>query len=798
MNKLKLHLSKLQILSITILSILVFFYWQSLPSPLFNRPVSTIAFDADNYLIGAKIAKDEQWRFSPADTVPEKIAICLTQFEDKRFFSHWGVDVRAFGRAIYQNIKYRKIVSGGSTISMQVIRLMRDGKSRTFSEKFIEMLLAFRLELGYSKQEILRLYASNAPMGGNIVGIDAAAWKYFQTPANNLSWAQAATLAILPNSPALIHPGKNRNRLKQKRNFLLKRLFDKKIIDAETYELAVEEELPKKAKAIEQHSTQLLNLLDTKYAKSTNAVHYTSIQLHLQNQIENILRRRKPYLNSNQIKNAAVLVANVHTGKVMAYVANMPEADAASSNRVDLIQADRSTGSVLKPFLYASMLQDGLILPHSMVPDIPIQFGGFMPKNYNRNYEGAVNADRALARSLNIPAVFMLKEFGVEKFQSKLQQLGMTSLTEAPQHYGLSLILGGSEASLWELVGIYASLGRILNNYPVHNGKYFAEDIHELTVENDDINQEYKKELANPVLDAASIYYTFQAMLKVERPTNENSWESYSSASPIAWKTGTSFGFRDAWSIGLNTDYVVGVWVGNADGEGRPDLIGMNVAAPVLFDVFRLLPFSTEWFEKPYDELIPIATCHQTGFLAGPYCNDVDTLLLSPAAEKSSVCPYHKHINLDKTEKFQVTSNCANPAEMVAHNWFILPPVMEYYYKKVHPEYKALPPFLTNCKGLNNNSGHRIESIYPQNGTKVYIPLDWNSKHTKLIFKAAHQNDKAELFWYIDDKLIAKTKETHEIEVYLKPGKYNLLLLDNFGESINVHFEVESKDKASY
>ena len=775
--------------------ILILLYWFSLPSKLFNEPLSTVAFDANNYLIGAKIAKDEQWRFAVRDTVPEKLAICITQFEDKRFYSHIGIDLRAFARAFYLNLKYQRIVSGGSTISMQVIRLMRKGKGRTIREKIIEIILATRLELRYSKDKILAIYASYAPMGGNIVGIDAASWKYFQTASDNLSWAQAATLAVLPNAPAIIHPNKNRNLLKNKRDFLLKRLFDKKIIGNESYELAIDENIPAKALPIEQHSLQILNFLEKKQKNRENAIHFTTIQLSLQQRVENVLKRKQNYLFSNQIKNAAVIVCEVNTGNVLAYVANMPNTTKSAAKFVDCIQANRSTGSVLKPILYASMLQDGNILPHSLIPDIPVQFGGFMPKNYNRDYEGAVSADKALARSLNIPAVLMLKNYGVEKFHSKLKNLGMTSLKNAPQHYGLSLILGGSEATLWELSGIYASMARILNNYHQHNGKYFAEDIRELNMEISDNEIEYKQEIANPVLDAASIYYTFKAMLKVERPNSQNAWEMYSSASPIAWKTGTSFGFRDAWSIGLNPKYVVGVWVGNADGEGRPDLIGINVAAPILFDVFRLLSNSVAWFDEPADELVPIRTCRESGFLAGQFCENIDTLFLSLSAEKSKVCPYHKRIHLDKTEKFQVNSKCAPISEIKSKNWFILPPTMEYFYKISHQEYKQLPPFSAKCKTINSANNPKIETIYPKNRTKIYIPIDWNSKPTKAIFRAAHQNENALLFWYINDELVAKTEENHEIEIFLKPGKYELLLLDNYGESHTVKFGVESKER---
>ncbi len=795
MNKKFLRLSVRHWILVNSILILLLIYYNILPSELFHKPLSTVAIDENGYLIGAKIAKDEQWRFAACDSVPPKIAVCMTQFEDKRFFKHPGFDFIAFLRAAYLNLKNRKVVSGGSTITMQVIRLMRGNKARTVFEKIIEIALATRLELSYNKEQILSLYASNAPMGGNIVGIDAAAWKYFQTPADNLSWAQAATLAILPNSPALIHPGRNRDKLLKKRNILLTKLHEKQIIDNETLELALEEPVPQKTFALEQHSVQLLSFLENNQKNKNDAFHKTSIQLNLQQRIEEILARKQAFWQSNQIFNAAVLVVEPISGKVLAYVANTPIKDGNKAYMVDCIQAQRSTGSILKPFLYGAMLYEGQILPQSIIPDIPVQFGGFMPKNYNRTYEGAVPADQALARSLNIPAVLMLKDYGIEKFHSKLKQIGLKSLSNSAEHYGLSLILGGSEASLWNLAEMYANMVRILNNYHENNGKYYQQDIKELSIsKKNEENRSELNELANPVYDAASVYFTLKAMLNVVRPESESAWQLFSSSGPIAWKTGTSYGFRDAWAIGISSQFLVAVWVGNADGEGRPELTGSIMAAPVLFETFRLLPSAKKWFDQPADEFIKVNVCKESGYLAGHLCQNTISISAPKSAEKSPVCKYHQMVHLDQTEKYQVNAACYNVLQMKSKTWFTLPPTMEFYYKKTHKEYVSLPDYLPGCGANQAQNMHKIESIYPQNGTKIYLPLDWNSKNTKVIFRAAHAHGSAKIFWYINDNLVATTKSHHEIEIFLKPGKYNLLLLDDFGESQQINFEVKNKE----
>jgi len=762
-----------------------------LPNKLFIEPISTVVLDRNAYLLGAKIADDEQWRFPETRKVSDKLATCFIQFEDKRFRYHWGVDPIALCRALYLDVKYHKIVSGGSTITMQVVRLMRKGKPRTIYEKIIEIIIATRVEFSYSKDQILALYASYAPMGGNIVGIDAAAWKYFTTSANNLSWAQAASLAILPNAPSIIHPGRNRKNYRKKRNKLLKKLLNKQIISKEDFELAVDEELPAKPHTLPQKSKQLISFIDKKQIKGLKTVTKTAIDSHLQSLINNILRQKSAFLFSNKIYNAGVLVAEVETGNVVAYVGNIPNSPSSASNQVDMIQAQRSTGSVLKPFLYASAIQSGDILPQSLLPDIPIQFGGFMPKNYNKNYAGAVHASKALARSLNIPAVLLLRKYGLNKFYHRLKRIGINSLNFPAEHYGLSLILGGSEASLWQLCGAYASMARVLNNFAPNNGRYFAEDIHALSIK-PKLYIAQKHELPNPILTASSIYYTFKAMLDVERPEGESAWRSFSSSQYISWKTGTSFGFRDAWAIGVTPKYVVGVWVGNADGEGRPELIGVRTAAPILFNVFDLLPKAQEWFELPADELIPVVTCHQSGFLAGQYCTDTDTLLLPASSEYGTTCPYHHMVHLSADEKFRVNSSCESPDKMVHKSFFTLPPTMEYYYKKTHPEYHTLPPFKTGCKTATNQGN--IQMIYPKRNSKVYIPIGWNGKPSRVIFRAAHRLENAVLFWYIDDKLVETTRENHEVALFLKPGKYKLSLIDNYGETYILPFEVAKKE----
>jgi penicillin-binding protein 1C len=607
-------------ISLIVASFLAIGYWFLVPSTLFNVSYSTVLQDRKGNLLNASIASDGQWRFPVEAEVPEKFIAAITLFEDKRFFYHPGVDPFSTGRALWQNIQAGQVVSGGSTLTMQVVRLSRQNPSRTFLEKFFEMLLATRLEVSYSKKEILALYSAHAPFGGNVVGLEAACWRYFGRPPDALSWAEASLLAVLPNNPSLINLSSNRILLKEKRDRLLRRLHRAEAINDLTLELALAEELPERPQAMPRISPHLLDRAMSEGNRERKIV--SAVEVELQKRVTDILRDHSARLSGNQIFNAASLVLKVETGEVLAYVGNVPSG-VNHQESVDVIKSPRSTGSILKPFLYAAMQNEGQQLPTTLVPDIPTIINGFSPKNFSREYDGSVPADKALIRSLNIPAVHELREFRYEKFYSLLNEIGITTLTQPADHYGLSLILGGAEGTLWDITGAYASMARTLNHYFQHSGsdRYNKSDFHAPS---------YLLDHASPMdtaargtsshLSAASIWLTFEVLKEVYRPGEETGWKHFQSAKKIAWKTGTSFGFRDGWAIGVNPEFAVGVWVGNADGEGRPGLTGTETAAPILFDIFSQLP-GNSWFEQPRSEMLEMSICTESGLRATELCS---------------------------------------------------------------------------------------------------------------------------------------------------------------------------------
>ncbi|MCR4558448.1 MAG: penicillin-binding protein 1C [Bacteroidales bacterium] len=759
------------------------------PKNPFEVPYSMVVTDSSGTLLSAHIAKDGQWRFAASDSVPYKFQKCIICCEDKRFFLHPGVDIFSLLRAAYHDIKNLKIVSGGSTITMQTIRLSRN-KERTFKEKIIEIFLALRLELGFSKDEILQMYSSHAPFGGNTVGLETAAQRYFGRPAYTLSWAEAAMLAVLPNNPALIHLSRNREKLLKKRNSLLDKLLKERIIDEETCELSKDEPIPEKPSPYPELAPHLLTRISLDKKNSSNIVK-TTLDYKLQSQVINILNRHVKTLRISGINNGAVLVLDVKTGNVLAYVGNSKALENQDdANDVDIITSYRSTGSVLKPFLYCAMLSEGELLPKTLVPDLPTQISGYMPKNYRLTYDGAVSADKALARSLNVPAVKMLQQYGGEKFISVLNKLQISSVNKSADYYGLSLILGGCEASLWQLCGAYASMARCLYGYEKNGNKYEEGGFFQ---PNFYYGKRHKQGVLKDgnFLSAGAIYLTLKALTQVERPEGEQSHEMFSSDRVVAWKTGTSFGFRDAWAIGVTGNYVVGVWTGNADGEGRPDLIGIRASAPILFDVIKILPKENKKFPVPYDDLVEAEVCKHSGYLAGQNCGEISKELIPFQGQNSQSCPYCHLVYLDREENFRVTSDKVSPEEMVMKKWFTLPPAMEYYYKKHDPDYKILPPLRDDCK--SGNYDLPLQIIYPEHNAKIFLPKGFDGKTQAMVMEAAVRNPDKKIYWNLDEDYLGMTLGTHKISTIPSAGKHVLLITDEDGNTYRRLFEIMDK-----
>ncbi len=778
------------------------------PMPSFNTPLSTVVEAADGSLLGARVADDGQWRFPPPDSLPEKYVTCLINYEDRFFRWHPGVNPVAVFKALTDNIRAGETVRGGSTITMQVARLARGNPDRTYAGKIIEIFSALKLELFRSKKAILTLYAANAPFGGNTVGLEAAAWRYTGRGTDDLTWAEAATLAVLPNAPSLIYPGRNSERLRSKRDRLLLALADRGHIDSLTCSLAMSEPLPGAAMPMPSLAPHLTSRL---WMESSGRRFRTTVVPALQREVTALVNRHQAALEGNQIHNAAALVVEVASGQVLAYAGNstLPDTTGRHGRDVDMITAPRSTGSIMKPFLYAGLLSSGMMLPNALIADIPTRFQGFRPENSDFTYSGAVPAGDALARSLNIPAVRMLQMYEEERFLVLLKAMGFTTFNKPASHYGLSLILGGGEASLEELAGAYASMARLLSGssqsavlspqsavisgnrqQAIGNSKksIISHPEHWTARPHDRKTLSPVQQTGTaPSLTPPAIWLTYEALRRVNRPETETGWQYFGSAPEVAWKTGTSFGFRDAWAIGTTPSYVVAVWAGNADGEGRPGLSGISSAAPLLFDIIRLLqPDPHTWFARPEEGMTLTEVCASSGFRAGPDCTETREEWIPEAGLRSDACPYHTAVTLDATAKYRVNTSCSSPGDMVSRSWFVLPPAMEYYYRMRNPSYQTLPPFRAGC--TDDMKVPSMDFIYPPRDARIFIPRSLQGELMSMLPEIAHRRRNAVIYWHLDNRYIGMTKYVHQTEIRVGEGEHVITAVDDQGITVSRKF----------
>ncbi|WP_191014315.1 penicillin-binding protein 1C [Treponema zioleckii] len=753
-------------LSALIIFVLLLFL-SSFTLNLKSRPFSYAVYDKEGKLIGAQVATDEQWRLEECE-VPEKFEKAIIAFEDKRFYSHPGVDPFSLARAFSLNLKNHRIVSGGSTITMQTIRLLENHPKRTIFQKAKEALLAVSLEMRFSKKEILSLYCANAPFGGNVVGLEAASWRYFNRAPDQLTWAETATLAVLPNQPALVYPGANKEILLAKRNELLQKLYKNGEFSEKILALSQEEELPQKPYALPALSPHYLEYLKKTATKDSpknqsQTKFHTTLDSNIQLNSARILERWSEVFSKKGIENAAALVLETKTGNILAYCANTGGYERNPDNyAVDLIQAKRSSGSLLKPFLFAAMIDSGKLLKNQLVIDVPIRIGSYRPDNNLPEYQGVISAADALSSSLNIPAIGELREYGVSAFLAHLKRIGFTTFHRTADEYGLPLILGGGEVTLFEVTNAYAKM----------------------------MNKSLDRPSDFPS-SRGSVYLTLSALVEGARPRDEANWKKYAHSKKIAWKTGTSNGNRDAWCVGTTPEFTVGIWVGNAAGNGNTELKSSFTAAPIMFDIFSTLG-QTSWQEVPYSELKLVEVCEKSGFLAGKNCEKRRTAFTAKNAPISTTCPYCRIVSLTPDGKFQATADDLPAGELpLIQKRFVLPPNIENWYKRVNMSYNPLPPFVENHKKSTNQD---LVIIFPDEKANLIIPVEIDGTKGSMIMQAAARKDDSIVYWDLDGDFLGKTQNFHEMAASPKTGAHTLTICDSNGTSLTRHFTVLSAE----
>lgn len=706
----------------------------------FNNRYSKVLYDKNGEILSVFLNNEEQWHIR-AKFVPNRLRIAVINYEDRNFYSHFGVDFLALMRAFVSNLHSTQR-SGASTITMQTLKLW-DKKDRTYFNKFSEIVQSLALENSLNKDEILKLYLSNAPYGGNLVGFESAILFYFNKDPKDLTWAQAALLAILPNQPGLINLEKNKTKLLNKRNNLLTKLYERNLIQKDIYELSLKEPLPnfKPRKNIAPHLA--LKLLNDK-----NKEIFSSVDKKIQLKIEKKAKEFSYILKQKGIQNLAIILADTKTRKVLAYVGSQDFYDITNLGQINGNTAKRSVGSTLKPFLYALSIDEGLIAPDSILLDVPTFFSNFNPQNANKKYYGLISAKEALQRSLNIPFVSLLQDYGYEKFFYKLKDF-LEFKDDNYKQYGLSLILGTKELSLEDMTKLYLGLG----NYG---------DLANLSFIKDENLSGVKR-----MFSKGSAYLTLETIKKLQRVGLEN----YNEEKIISWKSGTSYGRKDAWAMGTTPKYTLGVWVGNFNGEANANLYGVSIAGDLLFEILGLLDETNLEF-TPSNDLINIKLDSISKYR---YDEDLNTTFINAL--------YPKEASILRTSPF-------------------LKKVFEYQNKEVNSKdmnfknAKAvirldLPThalYFLNQKNFKFSNQKAVKIIYPKEDLKLVLAKDLNGLKG-LVVKVANLNNE-NLFWYLNQKLIYEGKNNTQI-LNLNKGKYQLFIISQNGQNDSVGFEIK-------
>lgn len=705
----------------------------------FKSRYSKVLFDKDEQILSTFINNEEQWHLE-ADFIPQKLKNAVIEYEDKRFYSHFGVDFAALFRAFVKNlIKDKK--SGASTISMQVIKLY-ERDERTYLNKMSEIIKAIKLENSLEKDEILRLYLNNAPYGGNLVGFSSAILFYFDKNPKDLSWSEAALLAVLPNAPGLMNLEKNKTKLKEKRNKLLRKLYDKGYFDEDILTLALSEPLPefKTRKNVAPHlALQLLN--------DTQKQAISSLDKNLQSKFEQKAKEFGDKIARQGIYNLAIMLMDTKSRKVLAYVGSQDFYDEKNLGQINGVIAKRSVGSVLKPFLYALSIDEGLICGDSLLVDVPTFFSNFNPQNANKKYYGLIKAKFALQKSLNVPFVSLLQSYGYEKFFYELKNfVGFDDDDYAK--YGLSLILGTKEMSLEELMKLYAGLA----NYG---------QIGEISYLKDE-----NLSKTQTMFSKGSAYLTLEAMRELTRVGLE---EFNQKDKIISWKTGTSYGRKDAWALGATPSYVLGVWVGNFTGEANANLYGVSVAGELFFELLNLLENVDEEFSLS-DDLKRLKIDSVTGYRYDLPVDFSYTLYPKDAnALRSS--PYLKKVyEFEGKELDSRDVNFKNAKQSIKLD---LPVQVLAFLKEAR---------------VNLANRQNVKILYPTQNVHIVMSKDLHRKNP-LIVKVANLQDET-LFWYLNKSVIYEGKDTSRM-LDLKAGTYELFIISQSGQSDEVRFRVE-------
>jgi len=758
-------------------------YLVPLPSRL-AQPSSTVVEFADGTPAQIFLSPDEKYRIAVGlgEVDPDYIA-ALLRFEDKRFPHHPGVDPIAIVRALALNIRHGRVVSGASTITMQLVRVL-EPRPRTLGSKVIEALRAMQLEVRLSKEEILEAYLQFIPYGGNLEGLGAACYAYFGHSPADLSADEIATLLAVPQNPNRRYPSQdNAKRLKAARDEIAAFLAGADALPrgegkAEISPAALLKQIeampaPERLRSLPRQAPHATRWLMTGRPGMTRI--RTTLDRGIQALAEQLMRDALPAMRHRGIDNGSLVLIDHHTAEVRALVGNFDFWDEAHGGQIVGFDQPRSPGSALKPFIYALGIDKGLVLPEHLVPDIPVQFGSYAPDNYDGEFNGLVRLEQALSRSLNVPFVNLLNRIGIERFLGTLRAADVRSLRSEPGFYGLSAAIGGLELTPLELAGLYTAFAQDGRYRPVR------------------LTSEDRLEKGTQLFTEGAAYLTRRALSRKDRPDFPHRRQMSGMPPQIHWKTGTSYGHRDAWAVGSGPRYTAAVWVGNFDNTPSVDLVGAGASGPLLFDALEAVADRSRPLapEHPPPDLKQIEVCAYSGFAATPACPHTRKVLVLRRRVPVRPCPYHVAVDVERCTGLALNPGCRAGRDWETRSFLVWPATIRRWLGERHRWLPTPPALAKGCETVGERRPPRILS--PQQGQIAVLIPGIDSKDQEIPLEAESHTPNARLSWFLDGRYLGSVEAHGRLWWIPEPGVHELLVMDHTGLSAEQRLEVRKR-----
>jgi penicillin-binding protein 1C len=753
--------------AITVVAAFILFLVLNILFPLPDQiQYSTVITDRKGTVLHAYLTPDQKWRMkAELNEISPTLKKTLIYKEDKYFYYHPGINMMAIGRAAVMNMLHLKRTSGASTITMQVARML-EPKRRTYIHKLIEIFRAEQLEWKYSKEEILQLYFNLVPYGGNIEGVKSASILFFEKSPDQLSLAEVTALSIIPNRPSSLRLGGSGNTdliIKERNKWLLRFKADKICSDKD-----IADALDEPLKVSRHNAPALAPHLANRMRKLAYNNIQTTIDLNMQLKLEKLVSDYHQSMASLNIHNAAAMVIDNRTHEVLAYIGSADFNNSTDGGQVDGIRAIRQPGSTLKPLLYGICIDNGVLTPKTVLYDVPININGYAPENFDEKFNGYVTMEHALSNSLNIPAVKALNDLGKEKLINKLIDCDFKQVKKDANKLGLSLILGGCGVTLEELTGQFSAMGS--------EGVYSPP----IYIKGDTV----KKRV--PILSPSANFMITEILSNPARPELPVNWESSQNMPRIAWKTGTSYGRKDAWSMGYNKNYTVGVWVGNFSGQGVAELSGANTATPLLFKIFNTIDYNSsgDWFKMPKECGIRLV-CSETGMLPRGQCTNTTMDYFIPMISPNKTCDNYQEVCIAPNEQFSYCNYCLPENGYKKKSYKVVPPEMQSYFEDHRIAYERIPPHNPACERVFSNGAPKI--TYPVNGLEYFI----DSKEPEPIQLSCEvTNEVKEVYWYVNSKFYRKAGAKEKVFFVPTDGAVKLSCTDDKGRNSSIQIKV--------